>query len=163
MANSSIKEIVLCFLVLLHITLFAFLEYLKLIHVKIKIMIKNGIHNIHEENKNFILIKCKFDKINTICISINLSIFCGNIVIFFCQYVNKIGQEMLSKKKSEKTKVLSRRLLSITGSHPPNCINRCDNCTPCKRVIVPTHPPQSAGYYPTSWKCKCGNKLYLPQ
>ncbi|KEH29468.1 epidermal patterning factor-like protein [Medicago truncatula] len=79
------------------------------------------------------------------------------------QYVNKIGQEMLSKKKSEKTKVLSRRLLSITGSHPPNCINRCDNCTPCKRVIVPTHPPQSAGYYPTSWKCKCGNKLYLPQ
>ena len=98
-----------------------------------------------------------------ICISINLSIFCGNILIFFCQYVDKIGQEMLPKEKSDKGKVLSRRLLSTIGSHPPNCINRCDNCTPCVPVIVPEHPPGSTGYYPDSWKCKCGNKLYPPQ
>jgi len=83
-----------------------------------------------------------------ICISINLSIFCGNIVIFVCQYVDKIGQEMLSQKKSEKGNVLSRRLLSKIGSHPPNCINRCDNCTPCIPVIVSGHPPESTSYYP---------------
>ncbi|RHN59890.1 hypothetical protein MtrunA17_Chr4g0019111 [Medicago truncatula] len=75
----------------------------------------------------------------------------------------KLDKRCCLKKKSEKTKVLSRRLLSMTGSHPPNCINRCDNCTTCIRVIVPTHPPQSASYYPESMKCKCGNKLYSPQ
>lgn len=97
-----------------------------------------------------------------IFISINLSIFCGNILIFFCQYVDKIGQEMLSKEKTDKAKVLSRRLLSMAGSHPPNCINRCDNCTPCKPVIVP-YQPEIPGYHPEIYKCKCGNKLYPPQ
>ena len=82
---------------------------------------------------------------------------------FFCQYVDKNRQEMLSKEKSDKTKVLSTRLLSINGSHPPNCINRCDDCTPCKPVIVQVHPPEIPGYYPESWKCNCGNKLYPPQ
>lgn len=58
----------------------------------------------------------------------------------------------------------SRRLLSGPGSSPPRCTSKCGKCTPCKPVHVPVPPgtPVTAEYYPEAWRCKCGNKLYMP-
>ncbi|KAM6578423.1 hypothetical protein CsatB_030260 [Cannabis sativa] len=56
------------------------------------------------------------------------------------------------------------RYLSGIGSSPPRCLWKCGNCTPCKPVHVPVPPgtPVTAEYYPEAWRCKCGNKLYMP-
>ncbi|KAG9141131.1 hypothetical protein Leryth_001635 [Lithospermum erythrorhizon] len=57
-----------------------------------------------------------------------------------------------------------RRLLGIPGSFPPRCTSKCGRCTPCKPVHVPVPPgtPVMAEYYPEAWRCKCGNRLYMP-
>ncbi|GLJ43551.1 hypothetical protein SUGI_0906010 [Cryptomeria japonica] len=57
-----------------------------------------------------------------------------------------------------------RRFLSGPGSSPPRCISKCGKCTPCKPVHVPVPPgtPVTEEYYPEAWRCKCGNKLYMP-
>ncbi|KAL0710472.1 hypothetical protein Bca4012_017450 [Brassica carinata] len=57
-----------------------------------------------------------------------------------------------------------RRILRGLGSSPPRCISKCGRCMPCKplRVTVPPGTPVTAEYYPEAWRCKCGNKLYLP-
>eukprot|EP01018_Ginkgo_biloba_P040052 Gb_05485 [translate_table: standard] len=57
-----------------------------------------------------------------------------------------------------------RRYLSGPGSSPPRCISKCGKCTPCKPVHVPVPPgtPITSEYYPEAWRCKCGNKLYMP-
>ncbi|XVE58928.1 hypothetical protein DITRI_Ditri05aG0002400 [Diplodiscus trichospermus] len=59
---------------------------------------------------------------------------------------------------------LARRFLSGPGSSPPRCASKCGKCTPCKPVHVPVPPgtPVIAEYYPEAWRCKCGNKLYMP-
>ncbi|XP_038991362.1 uncharacterized protein LOC120114581 [Hibiscus syriacus] len=59
---------------------------------------------------------------------------------------------------------LGRRLFSGPGSSPPRCISKCGDCTPCKpvHVSVPPGTPVTAEYYPEAWRCKCGNKLYMP-
>ncbi|TYG77267.1 hypothetical protein ES288_D03G180800v1 [Gossypium darwinii] len=59
---------------------------------------------------------------------------------------------------------LPRRVLSCPGSSPPRCASKCGKCTPCKPVHVPVPPgtPVTAEYYPEAWRCKCGNKLYMP-
>ncbi|XP_022874401.1 uncharacterized protein LOC111393209 [Olea europaea var. sylvestris] len=58
----------------------------------------------------------------------------------------------------------ARRLLGGPGSSPPRCTSKCGRCTPCKPVHVPVPPgtPVTTEYYPEAWRCKCGNKLYLP-
>ncbi|CAN8247483.1 unnamed protein product [Cochlearia groenlandica] len=57
-----------------------------------------------------------------------------------------------------------RRILRGLGSFPPRCSSKCGRCTPCKpvRVTVPPGTPVTAEYYPEAWRCKCGNKLYMP-
>ncbi|KAL3517968.1 hypothetical protein ACH5RR_020557 [Cinchona calisaya] len=57
-----------------------------------------------------------------------------------------------------------RKLLGGPGSSPPRCISKCGRCTPCRPVHVPVPPgtPVTAEYYPEAWRCKCGNKLYMP-
>eukprot|EP00268_Persea_americana_P001507 TRINITY_DN10462_c0_g1_i2.p1 TRINITY_DN10462_c0_g1~~TRINITY_DN10462_c0_g1_i2.p1 ORF type:complete len:130 (-),score=16.26 TRINITY_DN10462_c0_g1_i2:319-708(-) len=57
-----------------------------------------------------------------------------------------------------------RRYLSGPGSSPPRCTSKCGRCTPCKPVHVPVPPgtPVTTEYYPEAWRCKCGNKLYMP-
>ncbi|GAA0142576.1 hypothetical protein LIER_03441 [Lithospermum erythrorhizon] len=57
-----------------------------------------------------------------------------------------------------------RRLLGKPGSFPPRCTSKCGRCTPCKPVHVPVPPgtPVMAEYYPEAWRCKCGNRLYMP-
>ncbi|XP_052199654.1 EPIDERMAL PATTERNING FACTOR-like protein 6 isoform X2 [Diospyros lotus] len=58
----------------------------------------------------------------------------------------------------------TRRLLIGLGSSPPRCAAKCGKCTPCRPVHVPVPPgtPVTAEYYPEAWRCKCGNKLYMP-
>ncbi|PQQ19172.1 EPIDERMAL PATTERNING FACTOR-like protein 6 [Prunus yedoensis var. nudiflora] len=59
---------------------------------------------------------------------------------------------------------MARRYLSGPGSSPPRCTSKCGRCTPCKPVHVPVPPgtPVTAEYYPEAWRCKCGNRLYMP-
>ncbi|GFP80536.1 epidermal patterning factor-like protein 6 [Phtheirospermum japonicum] len=56
------------------------------------------------------------------------------------------------------------RLLDVPGSSPPQCDSKCGTCKPCKpvRVSVPPATPVIEQYYPEVWRCKCGNKLYIP-
>ncbi|KAM3309458.1 EPIDERMAL PATTERNING FACTOR-like protein 6 [Capsicum chacoense] len=58
----------------------------------------------------------------------------------------------------------TRRILGGLGSSPPRCTLKCDKCTPCHpvHVTVPPGTPVTAEYYPEAWRCKCGNKLYMP-
>ncbi|KAK1285286.1 EPIDERMAL PATTERNING FACTOR-like protein 6 [Acorus calamus] len=57
-----------------------------------------------------------------------------------------------------------RRDLSGPGSFPPRCTSKCGRCTPCRPVHVPVPPgtPVTTEYYPEAWRCKCGNKLFMP-
>ncbi|XP_042441063.1 EPIDERMAL PATTERNING FACTOR-like protein 1 [Zingiber officinale] len=61
------------------------------------------------------------------------------------------------------------------GSAPPNCRNRCNQCTPCTAVQDPAPPAGSrprdgcslpidkySNYKPLGWKCSCGDRLYNP-
>ncbi|KAL3850538.1 hypothetical protein ACJIZ3_012420 [Penstemon smallii] len=77
-----------------------------------------------------------------------------------------------TKTKTRKYNIVSmsmsmsmrRRLLGGLGSSPPRCKSKCGQCSPCKPVHVPVPPgtPVLAEYYPEAWRCKCGNKLYMP-
>ncbi|KAG6415554.1 hypothetical protein SASPL_122967 [Salvia splendens] len=57
-----------------------------------------------------------------------------------------------------------RLLLGGPGSSPPRCAWKCGGCLPCKPVHVPVPPGGrvTTEYYPEAWRCKCGNKLYMP-
>ncbi|CAK9160666.1 unnamed protein product [Ilex paraguariensis] len=61
-------------------------------------------------------------------------------------------------------RVLTQRRLSGPGSSPPTCRSKCGRCSPCKPVHVPIQPGLSRPleYYPEAWRCKCGNKLFMP-
>lgn len=69
------------------------------------------------------------------------------------------------------------------GSVPPSCHNRCNDCSPCTPVQVPTMPTgaqartrarpvlvnhpafsqySSGNYKPLGWKCRCGDRLFNP-
>ncbi|XP_004296573.1 PREDICTED: EPIDERMAL PATTERNING FACTOR-like protein 4 [Fragaria vesca subsp. vesca] len=57
-----------------------------------------------------------------------------------------------------------KRQLGGPGSAPPRCRSKCGRCSPCKAVHVPIQPGLSIPleYYPEAWRCKCGNKLFMP-
>ncbi|XP_020104902.1 EPIDERMAL PATTERNING FACTOR-like protein 4 [Ananas comosus] len=57
-----------------------------------------------------------------------------------------------------------RRRLVGPGSSPPTCRARCGRCFPCRPVHVAIQPGRSfpLEYYPEAWRCKCGNKLFMP-
>ncbi|XP_074586287.1 uncharacterized protein LOC141841980 [Curcuma longa] len=58
-----------------------------------------------------------------------------------------------------------RALAGEPGSYPPRCTGKCGDCAPCNPVHVAVPPGSSPGtteYYPEAWRCKCGNKLYMP-
>ncbi|XP_050374116.1 EPIDERMAL PATTERNING FACTOR-like protein 5 isoform X2 [Argentina anserina] len=65
--------------------------------------------------------------------------------------------------KSEDETVAEKRL-GGPGSAPPRCRSKCGRCSPCKAVHVPIQPGLSIPleYYPEAWRCKCGNKLFMP-
>lgn len=57
-----------------------------------------------------------------------------------------------------------RRRLIGPGSSPPTCRARCGRCAPCRPVHVAIQPGIGAQweYYPEVWRCKCGDKLFMP-
>ncbi|XP_057771555.1 EPIDERMAL PATTERNING FACTOR-like protein 4 [Salvia miltiorrhiza] len=59
---------------------------------------------------------------------------------------------------------VERRRLGGPGSSPPSCRSKCGRCAPCTAVHVPIQPGMSVPmeYYPEAWRCKCGNKLFMP-
>lgn len=72
---------------------------------------------------------------------------------------NEVKEEVVPNLMSS-----ARRYLGGLGSSPPRCLRKCGTCTPCNPVHVPVPPgtPVTAEYYPEAWRCKCGNKLYMP-
>ncbi|XP_076956555.1 uncharacterized protein LOC143631800 isoform X2 [Bidens hawaiensis] len=58
----------------------------------------------------------------------------------------------------------SRRRLIGPGSSPLRCARKCGWCSPCKpvHVSVPPGTPVTTEYNPEAWRCKCGNRLYMP-
>ncbi|ESQ56106.1 hypothetical protein EUTSA_v10026630mg [Eutrema salsugineum] len=61
-------------------------------------------------------------------------------------------------------RLMSNRRFGGPGSSPPTCRSKCGKCQPCKPVHVPIQPGLSIPleYYPEAWRCKCGNKLFMP-
>ncbi|XP_078181116.1 EPIDERMAL PATTERNING FACTOR-like protein 5 [Carex rostrata] len=60
---------------------------------------------------------------------------------------------------------IRRRLSFGPGSYPPRCMYKCGRCAPCYPVHVPVPPGKlyfPMEYYPEAWRCKCGNRLYMP-
>ncbi|KAI4992863.1 hypothetical protein ZWY2020_007176 [Hordeum vulgare] len=57
-----------------------------------------------------------------------------------------------------------RRELVGPGSSPPTCQSRCGRCHPCRPVHVAIQPGVSfpLEYYPEAWRCKCGDRLFMP-
>ncbi|KAH0886480.1 hypothetical protein HID58_062576 [Brassica napus] len=98
---------------------------------------------------------------------------CGSMPWLFLRFdLNRVEEgkgTLVMIKKMKKTGDRSnaageRRILRGLGSSPPRCLSKCGRCTPCKPVHVPVPPgtPVTAEYYPEAWRCKCGNKLYMP-
>ncbi|XP_031481536.1 EPIDERMAL PATTERNING FACTOR-like protein 4 [Nymphaea colorata] len=79
-----------------------------------------------------------------------------------CYSMDEIGLQ--ENEDVEVSLSSERRSLSGPGSFPPRCTSRCGNCSPCKpvHVAVPPGTPVTTEYYPEAWRCKCGNKLYMP-
>ncbi|KAG0627728.1 hypothetical protein M758_2G223700 [Ceratodon purpureus] len=57
----------------------------------------------------------------------------------------------------------------LVGSAPPSCQGKCGSCVPCTPIHVSIgSSPVHAGsvtqqeYYPEVWRCKCGNKFFMP-
>ena len=68
-------------------------------------------------------------------------------------------------KNGSPTKVVEEgQKIGGPGSTPPSCRSKCGWCNPCKPVHVPVQPGLviRLEYYPEAWRCKCGNKLFLP-
>ncbi|XP_020590737.1 EPIDERMAL PATTERNING FACTOR-like protein 5 [Phalaenopsis equestris] len=89
----------------------------------------------------------------------------GSALIGFSQEKeerNFITHKQLEDKKWEQT--AAGRLLIGPGSSPPTCRSRCGQCFPCWPVHVAIQPGRSfpLEYYPEAWRCKCGNKLFMP-
>jgi hypothetical protein len=54
----------------------------------------------------------------------------------------------------------------LVGSSPPTCQGKCGSCTPCNPIHVSIGSPHGAltqqEYYPEVWRCKCGNRFFMP-
>ncbi|CDY29678.1 BnaA04g17490D [Brassica napus] len=98
---------------------------------------------------------------------------CGSMPwLFLCFDLNRVEEGKSTLVMIKKMKKIGdrsnaagiRRILRGLGSSPPRCSSKCGRCTPCKPVHVPVPPgtPVTAEYYPEAWRCKCGNKLYMP-
>ncbi|KAG0485538.1 hypothetical protein HPP92_009617 [Vanilla planifolia] len=69
-----------------------------------------------------------------------------------------------SPRRWEKERLAANRQLAGPGSSPPTCRLRCGRCLPCRPVHVPIQPGVAGPleYYPEAWRCKCGDKLFIP-
>ncbi|XP_047179008.1 EPIDERMAL PATTERNING FACTOR-like protein 1 [Vigna umbellata] len=109
---------------------------------------------------------------------------CGNVLllILFCTLIFSSGAASIKDSEIGENLVSSTdRPKMLIGSSPPTCISRCNNCTPCKPILVPLPPPVPQQTHSTFeqphtafqrpddfgpetviWKCTCGGKLYNP-
>jgi hypothetical protein len=61
-----------------------------------------------------------------------------------------------------------RRDETLVGSKPPECVNKCGACFPCRGMLVPVHnfkltsSASNDQYYPETWKCLCRGKIFKP-
>lgn len=104
-----------------------------------------------------------------LCLSASLALF----FFFFFSAATGTALVGITMEKGEKAKLLenqrwgqaaaSRRLVG-PGSSPPTCRLRCNRCFPCRPVHVAIQPGRSMPleYYPEAWRCKCGNRLFMP-
>nr|XP_016500762.1 PREDICTED: EPIDERMAL PATTERNING FACTOR-like protein 8 [Nicotiana tabacum] len=59
---------------------------------------------------------------------------------------------------------MSRKM--VMGSKPPDCVNKCMNCQPCRATLaIPPRQQRSTdekddNYYLLSWKCSCRDELF---
>ncbi|XP_057471100.1 EPIDERMAL PATTERNING FACTOR-like protein 4 [Actinidia eriantha] len=76
----------------------------------------------------------------------------------------KIAPSESEEEVSVSGQVVARRRLGGPGSSPPTCRSKCGRCWPCRPVHVPIQPglTMPLEYYPEAWRCKCGNKLFMP-
>ncbi|CAL5209641.1 unnamed protein product [Lathyrus oleraceus] len=72
--------------------------------------------------------------------------------------------ETLSPASPWERDMTQQKKLNGPGSAPPSCRSKCGWCNPCHPVHVPVQPGLiiRLEYYPEAWRCKCGNKLFLP-
>ncbi|CAH8355999.1 unnamed protein product [Eruca vesicaria subsp. sativa] len=62
-----------------------------------------------------------------------------------------------------------KRKVSVIGSEPPACGNKCLNCKPClPYLVLDIHgahddDDDSEPYYPVRWMCRCREKIFGPQ
>lgn len=74
------------------------------------------------------------------------------------------GLKEVKKVKAAGDSIYGHRLL--VGSSPPTCQGKCGSCNPCNPIHVSIGSPHGAltqqEYYPEVWRCKCGNRLFMP-
>ncbi|XP_042434627.1 EPIDERMAL PATTERNING FACTOR-like protein 4 [Zingiber officinale] len=103
------------------------------------------------------------------CSTLLLSLFCLTAQLPTHRSVNQKGgvDSLMMEPYSQVAEGASRRraLAGGPGSYPPRCTGKCGDCAPCDPVHVAVPPgssPVTTEYYPEAWRCKCGNKLYMP-
>lgn len=94
---------------------------------------------------------------------------CSVLTKPFIQHLGTAGdphqQQQQQRKGVDTVKQLGGvHAIMVLGSSPPMCKTKCGHCSPCKAVHVAVHPGISVPleYYPEAWRCKCGNKLFMP-
>ncbi|XXG47898.1 hypothetical protein AAC387_Pa02g2465 [Persea americana] len=91
------------------------------------------------------------------------------ILIFSSTFLPFIPVALVFSKSSATS---HKQRKPVLGSRPPQCINKCLSCSPCKAtLVIPPHRSKSTvqakeekdeGYYLLSWKCRCGDQLFQP-
>ncbi|KAL2324437.1 hypothetical protein Fmac_023495 [Flemingia macrophylla] len=78
--------------------------------------------------------------------------------------VGAVKQLNREEKENGSPVVAEEKRFGGPGSSPPSCRSKCGWCSPCQPVHVPVQPGFiiSLEYYPEAWRCKCGNKLFMP-
>ncbi|KAG2397607.1 EPIDERMAL PATTERNING FACTOR-like protein [Vigna angularis] len=103
--------------------------------------------------------------------TVNQTRLCSKVLLLILFYTLIFNSSAASTKDSEIEESLvssTGRPKMVIGSRPPTCFLRCENCTPCKPIVVPLPPvltqTDSASEHsepkPEVWKCMCDGKLY---
>ncbi|XP_014512808.1 EPIDERMAL PATTERNING FACTOR-like protein 5 [Vigna radiata var. radiata] len=79
-------------------------------------------------------------------------------------HLNREEKQNGSPAVTEERLVAGEKRFGGPGSSPPSCRSKCGWCSPCIPVHVPVQPGLiiRLEYYPEAWRCKCGNKLFMP-
>ncbi|KAI5003446.1 hypothetical protein ZWY2020_030606 [Hordeum vulgare] len=94
---------------------------------------------------------------------------CGGrstVVVLPSDFWRRTAASFVNQDRSRASGSGSRRRLTVEGpgSYPPRCTSKCGSCNPCYpvHVAVPPGVPVTTEYYPEAWRCRCGNRLYMP-